>query len=221
MGKEAIPTLLTIKASGEEIISGENAVMLTAAAFYFYGEQAKDVQISFSASETDKAHVRLTDKGDGCCLVEGIGEDVFGGTVIVYATTSEGLEAAVQLTVSPSLLEAPIFVELPKVKFGAGRANVQYELLLQGYEENSLISWYRCKEADGSDGILVAVSGNDTPMKEYSFTREDVGYYLMAKVEPCHGRSHKGVGVCNVSERVVELGDLDSTEPTVEVHNFV
>lgn len=211
-GREAIPTLLTIKASGKEIISGENSVMLTAAAFYFYGEQAKSEQISFSISDEDRAYVQLTDKGKGTCLVEGINEEPLARKVIVHAITSRGLEAAVQLKVSPSLLEAPTFVELPKVEITAGLAKVNYEARLQGYEEQSLVSWYRCKEGDGSDAVLVAVSGNNVPLKEYPLAREDVGYYLMAKVEPCHIRSRRGAGVCVVSNRVVAMSDMSTTE---------
>lgn len=218
-GKEAIPTRLTIKASGEEIICGEKAVMLKAAAYYFHGEQAADTEVVFSVDAEGGALVRLTDKGDGSCLVESIKEDALSGKVIVHAVTPQGLEAAVELTISPCLLEAPAFVEPPKVELGAGAAKVNYKLALQGYEERTEITWYRCKDADGSAAVPVAVSRNNMILQEYPLTKEDAGYYLLAEVIPCHVRSRKGGAVCAIAEKAVELEAADWAEQSVGGQN--
>lgn len=203
-GKEAIPTRLTIKASGEEIICGEKSVLLKAEAYYFHGELAADTEIIFSVDDKDGALVQLTDKGEGTCLVESLKEDVPIRKVIIRAATSQGLEAAVELTVKPCLLEAPVFVELPQVELGAGVARVNYQVALQGYEERTQITWYRCRQADGSDAVPVAVSRKHLILKEYPLTKADVGYYLMAEVIACHVQSRKGEAVRAVSENVVE-----------------
>lgn len=209
-GRDRIPTLLTVEASGEEIISGETSISLKAQADYFYGGRAEDVRISYVVRDEDKAYVRLTDHGDRTCLAEGINGGDRAKDVVICAVTSQGLEGAVKLCVYPSLMEAPAFKEGPKVEMGAGVAKACYEADFSGYEDHSLISWYRCKDADGRDAVPVAVSRNDIPMKEYPLTRADVGYYLMIRVETGHIRSHRGEGSCAVSHRRVEEGDVGS-----------
>lgn len=207
-GKEAIPTRLTIKASGEKVIAGESVVALEATASYFYGEWAWDVQIAFTVSEADRAYVQLTDKGNGCCVVEGITGEDLPRTVLVSAVTPQGLEAAVQLEVCPSLWAAPVFIEQPKMELSQGSAKINYRLDTQGYEDCSQVLWYRCKQKDGSDGILVTVSHSREILQSYALTEADVGYYLMAQVVPCHVCSRKGTPVCAVSDKVIEWQDV-------------
>lgn len=211
-GKETIPTFLKIKTSTEhaETLGYKESMQLEAKAFYFYGEPAEDVSISFYIEEADKPYVQITDKGNGICLVENVSEEPLTKKVIVHAQTSQGLEVAVRLKCLPQLLEAPVFLKLPQVEIEQGLARVSYEADLADYKELSLISWYRCEDEKGKGAVLVAVSRDGIPLKEYSLTRADVGYYLMVQVELAHSCSHCGEGVRAVSKIRVSSQDVAS-----------
>lgn len=212
-GREAVPTLLTIQASAEELISGESFVSLTALASYFHGkqvqqEQIQETSITFWVSEADKAYVQLADKGGGICLVEGVNKEKEAKDIIVYASTAQGLEAAAGIRVFPEFLEAPVFLTEPQVELSEGAARVCYEADFGEFEDCSAVSWYRCKEADGRDAVLVAVSRENVPMKEYLLTAEDVGYYLKAEVVLCHSRSRLGACSYGISAAQIKKDDI-------------
>ncbi|MCM1046084.1 MAG: hypothetical protein NC417_11300 [Candidatus Gastranaerophilales bacterium] len=209
-GKGQMATLLTVETSAGEIISGEESAILQARAYYFYGEQKQDVRINFVLEEADRPYVRLTDRGDGSCLAEGTNEEDGKRSVVIRALTPEGLEGAVTLVIHPQSVDAPVFEKRPAVvSAGNGRYRVDYELTPKVCADRSIISWYRCDNAEGRDAVLVAVSRAEQPMWEYILTRGDVGYYLMAQVRPRRARSREGESAVAVSGQRITLGELD------------
>ncbi len=196
-------------AAGQRLISGEPGIMLRAQAFYYYGERAENVKVFYKTHEEDGAYVRLTDYGDGTCLVEGNNAGKTKRRVLIYAVTPEGLEAAAELTVWPRIQAAPKLQDMPRiVQENRGRCRLFYGLKLGDYEDRSCIFWYRCKDAEGKNPMLTAVSRGGLPMREYPLTSGDEGYYLMARMTPSHTCSRQGKVVEAISGRRIVKEDI-------------
>lgn len=121
----------------------------------------------------------------------------------VEAYTDAGLRGAVELSVRPSVLPAPEFMERPVVKIDNGRASVKYTLALDGREDRSSVTWYRCADRHGRGAVPLAVSRGGVPELACQLTQADAGRYIMAVVTPRHGRSGDGQPVSAVTRRAV------------------
>jgi hypothetical protein len=58
--------------------------------------------------------------------------------------------------------------------------------------DESLITWYRCTDAQGANPLKVAVSRRSKPETAYPLSEGDVGSYLMATIQPKHRVSEAG-----------------------------
>ncbi len=232
MGRDRIPTLLKVEITGRvprfekmdggsigssnsigsnsirSSIIGKEGVILRAKAFYYYGREAENTKITCRVSEQDRAYVKLTEYGDGSCLAEGCSHDDVEHRVLVLAAAPEGLEGAVELTIYPQLMEAPDFLEAPVLAWEEkGSCRLRYVLDSGAYEDRTMISWYRCEDMEGRNPVLTAVTRGE-PLRTYSLTDGDAGYYLMAKLVPCHMRSRQGRETVVISERPVTEDDM-------------
>ena len=131
---------------------------------------------------------------------------------MLIASTDEGHEAAVELTVKPNLLTPPTIEGQPTMQIRKGMAHVDYQLDLGSRQDHSEITWYRATKRDGSDAIAVAVSRHNTPMNHYALTKADVGYYLVAGIAPKHVRSTLGEEVRIVSKKKITNSDVVPTQ---------
>lgn len=123
----------------------------------------------------------------------------------IEAFTDSGLQGAVEMEVLPSWLPAPEFTRKPSLSAGGGVVTVDYALDLAVSSEKerpdrSLITWYRCRDASGGGAVPVAVSRYGVPERTYRLTAADMGWYVMAVVEPRHNRSMPGRGETAVAE---------------------
>ena len=134
----------------------------------------------------------------------------------VIASTDEGHEAAVELTVRPDFVAPPTLQEKPEMHLGYGEAHIHYHLDLGVRKDLSEISWYRSTKRDGSDAVLVAVTHHDTPKHHYRLTEGDVGYYLVAGIRPKHLRSLAGEEVRIVAPRKVTAKDVTALKTHFE-----
>ena len=96
-------------------------------------------------------------------------------------TADNGREAACHLSILPSELPPPNFVESPRVTVTRGLATIHYVLDLQGRRDDSRITWYR-------NGIPVSVS-HEAPVRTYLLTEADKGQRLTAVIEAKQPRS--------------------------------
>ena len=219
--QEAVATQLTIKSDVSEIESGKETASVGGTVNYFYGTNDTTQKIIYSVSDEDKAYVKLTDNGDGTCKVEGTNNDDAAKEVIINAYTESGLEAAVEITVKPSKLDAPEYIKTPVITNDEqGSLKVDYSLDLGSRGDMSAISWYRCTDAEGSNKILVAVTRNDSPEYTYKLTAGDVGYYIMAKVESKNIRSDYGTPVNTVYDKAIGVKDVRSKNLSTDFSNF-
>lgn len=96
------------------------------------------------------------------------------------------------------------------VNNGDGTLKADYKLNLGDRADMSVINWYRCSDASGSNPVLTAVSTMNNPQYTYTLTAGDIGYYICASVAPKNIRSDLGDAVKvvyseAVSARILKL----------------
>ncbi len=87
------------------------------------------------------------------CVVEATNTEDETKHFTVIAYTEDGLECATELTVAPDYVPAPSFTEEPELNIAKGVATVSYALNLNGRKDESLITWYRCTDRNGTDRL--------------------------------------------------------------------
>jgi hypothetical protein len=146
--------------------------------------------------------LKVSDDGMSCDVIPKNTKDETVD-VAVTASTPSGLEAAVVLSVAPPKLDAPAFISAPRILPPKnGKLTVDYKLDMK-FEDQSLVTWYRCTDAKGSNPVEVAVSRLNKPMLEYELSEGDIGYYLMASVAPKNIRCDAGKPVSAVTSKSV------------------
>lgn len=227
------PTLVSCSAKRGVVESGVDKLTLKGCAQAFstfpdFNRPSGNVQWSVSPEEAP--YVKLTPQPDGTCLVEGTNEEEETRIVQVLATTASGLETACVLTVKPRQLTPPAFVKEPRIKQKGNLLFVEYELDLEGRQDESLVTWYRCADKQGEkEAVAVAVSRNNTPLKAYELTGADKGKFMRVSVAPKHLRCAPGeaewavtakpVKVKKVNEQVIETDFVNfpgETQPRIE-----
>lgn len=111
----------------------------------------------------------------------------------IEAYTDDGLQGAVEVDVLPSWLPAPAFSDKPSMHISGDTMTVDYQLDTHR-SDRSQITWYRCRDVNGTGAIPVAVSRDGIPERIYRLTIADAGWHIMAVVEPRHNRSMPGKG---------------------------
>ncbi|WP_071147031.1 hypothetical protein [Bacteroides ihuae] len=188
-----IPTMLRISPRNFEIESGVSRVKLNAEVKRFSSLMHKNEDISWSLSPESRSFVKLIELKDTSCEVIGTNENDETKKVVVVASTLSGLESASVLTVSPRYLMAPEFITLPKIVMKEkGLLYVDYTLSIGDRADESLVTWYRCKDAKGTGAVPVSVSRLNKPQRVYNLSLADAGYYIMVTVSPKHLRCHAG-----------------------------
>ncbi len=178
-------------------------------------------------SSADSDCIDIQDKGNGECLLIGKNTDETPRTVMLQASTPEGLEAACPVLVKPAELPPPAFVEKPVIREvrikksvdnkgalpleGDASLCVNYQLDLGSRADQSLITWYRCTDAKGRNAIPVAVSRMDTPLRTYPLTAADNCYYIMVSVAPKHLRSQPGEAMTAITKKRIRKIDPETT----------
>jgi len=215
-----VPTMLTVSTSATSIESGVTTATLSSKVQRFDGT-LDSAAVIFSLSTADQAYATLTDNGNGTYTLTGINAQDDTKDVTVYAATSAGLEGAVAVSVKPTILAAPTFISNPVItNDGNGKLRVNYTLDLQGRSDQSVISWYRCADASGTNPMLVAVSRMNQPENEYTLTLGDMGYYMKAVVEPKSIRSNPGTGVTAVYLNVTAVADVKVASLQTDFSDF-
>jgi hypothetical protein len=147
----------------------------------------------FTASNPDV--VQITPGANNSITVVGKNTTAAPVDVIIVAKNDLGLEACARLKVEPAFVEPPTFAKAPTITPPAdGRVTLDYALDLGSNlrTDESLITWYRCTDAQGANPLKVAVSRRSKPETAYTLSEGDVGSYLMATIQPKHSVSEAG-----------------------------
>lgn len=233
----SIPTLMTMVSTTDELISGKSGAGLKAEIFLFSGEKvtpANTVADSNSAKDCSsspvihwhvasgcESYVSLKDNGDGSCTVTGCNSDANAKQVVILASTSDGLEAAAELTVKPYLQHAPTFTSMPQLCMEHGAIKLTYTLALADAKDESEICWYRCKNDADEPPILTATSHLGKPETSYPLTAGDAGYYIMVEITPKSSRSELGETISVMTKNPITAQDI--TNPAylyTDFHSF-
>jgi len=204
-----IPVCLKLESTSGEIRTGGKEVVMKAVALRFGGYACDAKQCTWAVTGPDSALVSLEQTDGSRNQVISTSNQDETANVMIKAFTSEGLEASTVLSVSPSLLQAPEFLSMPKLKLGnGGRMNLLYSLDLAGRKDCSFISWYRCSDSKGNNAVLVSVSRLNHPESFYELSGGDIGYYLMAKISSRHVRSLVGKEVVCIYPKRIRKKDV-------------
>ena len=206
-----IATSLTVEPRVVELQTGGESRTVTAALMRHSGYALNNRPIRWRVQAGCEKYLHLsTAEGAACTLTATIDEDAPRHFTVI-ASTDDGHEAAVEVTVRPDFVAAPAFTEAPTLRIERGMATVDYTLDLAGRADQSLITWYRGRRSDGRDAVPVAVSRLDRPERNYPLTQADAGCYLFAEVQPKHLRCEAGDGLRVRTARPIRA---DETVPT-------
>jgi len=182
--------------------------------------EIKGEKINWSVDPQHASLVKLEpgENGSYCDIIPSNNNDETV-EMIIRASTTSGLEGAYMVNVAPEKLDPPEFVSAPLISGPKkGKLRVHYKLDMS-YEDRSLVSWYRCTDAAGSNPVEIAVSRFDKPLLEYELSEGDEGYYIMASVQPKHIRCDAGSPVNAVSRKKIRLKDI-KTDMNILITDF-
>ncbi|MBQ8423550.1 MAG: hypothetical protein IJY36_04760 [Coprobacter sp.] len=181
------PTKLTVTPSRRTIETGREGVTLTTTAYRQGGYNYSLSHISWHIDDADTAYVRITPSADGLsCYVESIHDSDEVREVAVKAYNGSGewpgnLQGAAIVYARPRTLPTPEFTRKPQISYSNGVLSLDYALA-SNLPDHSCITWYRCSDAQGNNAIPVATSHLDKPLRRYTLTAGDEGYYLMVGI---------------------------------------
>lgn len=205
-----LPYRLQLRAANVKIKTEES----TTVSYTIYPQRVKAATV-LKWSVSDPKTLSLTLNNDGTVKVTGHNTGETDKKAYVKAQTSGGIVGVTYIEVAANPLPAPTLTN--KFKIGKpvnGSISVNYALNLGKRADQSLISWYRATLADGSDSIPVAVSRLSRPLKSYPLTKGDIGYYLVARLEPKHATSVIGSPVTAISRKIIPTDVLSKNVHT-------
>ncbi len=213
-----LPTQLLVFPTRDSIETGRETLLLKATVNKFGNYELRNQQVSWSIDEEDNTLAKLEVLADGSCKVIPTNTTDEIQTLIVKAFTSSGLEGATLIYLLPEMLEAPPFSSLPTLDIHTdGTISVDYALDMH-FTDQSLVSWYRCSDAAGSNPVEVAVSRMNEPHLNYILSSGDVGWHLMAKVEPKHSRCLPGQPEWVVTRSPIQSSQVKGDSRTMRVN---
>jgi len=212
-----LPTQLLVSPVQDTLESGSEELVLKVRVNKFGNYELKEEPVKWKIAPEYMPFARLVINDNGSCKVIPTNNNDEIKEVVIEATTISGLTAASVIWVSPSMLAAPTFSLPPRINNNKnGKLLVDYKLDMR-FKDQSLISWYRCTDAKGSNPVEIAVSRFNEPCFEYILTAGDVGYYIMTKVSPKHIRCKPGEPVAAITSDAISTDDIKSNNKILVV----
>lgn len=141
--------------------------------------------------------------------------------VAVHATAMNGLTATAWVYVEPAYTDPPRLSTAPTLSQPVdGEVQLEYELALEGKQDQSRVTWLIGDEAPDVAERVVAVSRGDEPLKRLQLTPGYVGKHLQVRLQPKHQISEPGPVVSVVSERPIEQSDIRTTVISPNFRHF-
>ena len=202
-----LPTQLKIKSSHKRIETNKDTLILEAEFNRFGSYPYSSNDVEWYIQSKFESLVKLEPLENSQCRIIPINTHDETKEVIVEAKSNLGLEAAVKLSVTPAFIDPPNFINKPTLLFNNNVIELSY-LLDMPYNDQSLISWFRCKDAKGEQAIEIAVSRFDIPMKQYKLTSADVGWYIKAIIKPKHLRCNAGQSTSAIIKKPIKSENI-------------
>nr|WP_315153737.1 hypothetical protein [uncultured Flavobacterium sp.] len=215
----SIPTLLIIKPNRKALETGKDSLLLETAVNRYGNYEAIDQKIIWKIAPEYQSLVKLEIKENGKCIIIPTNKGNETKEVIVTASTAIGLEAASVFQIAPAFIAPPAFSVQPKIsKNKDGELELNYSLDMP-FEDESIVNWYRCKDAQGTHPIEISVSRLKKPLKKYQLSAGDIGYYIMAGISPKHLRCQAGTLKTVIFNDVISKKDIKANAEVL-VPNF-
>jgi hypothetical protein len=138
----------------------------------------------------------------------------------VNATASNGFYTTAYPYVDPAHIAAPA---ISGVKLSAPfnqTVTVSYQLNPANRPDQSIVSWFSCDDASGSNPRPVGISNGSVPLQTYTLQLGDVGRYLMASIQPAVSFSDTGTAVTVTATAPIALTDIKTTTVSPNFANF-
>lgn len=205
----SVSTILSCTPSALSLSDGESETVETAAREFAVTE-GKLGNITWRLEDSLKDYITLSDNGNGTCRLTCKNKGLTVVQGMVYADSDSGLSAGVYVTAKPQTQPAPQFVKKPVINGPQeGVLSVAYTLSnADALADYSQIEWYRCSDAKGTGKVMVAVSKENEPLKDYTLGYGDVGYYIMAVITPQQLCTKEGAEVSVITSRTIALSDV-------------
>jgi hypothetical protein len=140
----------------------------------------------------------------------------------VRATAANGFYVTSHIYVEPAYIDPPTFARKPSLAPPAdGTVAVSYVLNLGGREDESIIDWYVCDDAQCGDRREVAVSRGDSPLRELTLVPGFASKYIETAIRPKHNISDPGPETVAISSKPVAATEIESTLVDPNFRNFV
>ncbi len=226
LGNNQIPTALTLKLASGSAATLTSGGSTTLTASLNIGS-APMGSLNWSVVGPGASAVSFTTAGNNATATINLPADQdLPETFMIQARNALGLCGAYRITVNPTPSAAPSFTANPTVSNPSnGQVAVSYQISTDKLDR-SYITWYRCTDAGGANPVAVAVTRypdivNDLPLKSYTLTDGDVGYYLMVSVVPKDIRSLVGTALTAIASRAVTTADVKQYYIETDFKNFV
>lgn len=220
-------TLNTSKTVLETANDNENSTIIS---YILSGKGNKDYNDTITYTASDPSIVKIEKEDDGSAKVTANSNLEETKNVIITAKGESGLEAAIELTIKPSILPIDKATNISITQNDDSTASVDYTISNLGERlDNSKVEWYICEDSKGTNPIHIATSRDDTPLKTINLYSQYVGYYLMVTVASKHIRSNYQEEVTFVSSEPVFSNGINqsltynvdlSTLPTEDYSNY-
>jgi hypothetical protein len=207
----SVPTLLTVQPTRKTLETGKDSLQLEATVYRFGNYELKGEKITWKTAPEYQSLIKLKVNNEGKCTVVPTNEGNETKEVIILASTASGLESASVLQIAPTFMAPPNFKELPKIsKTKDGKLQLDYALDMT-FEDQSLVQWYRCRDAQGSHPIEITVSRGNKPLKTYTLSTGGIGYFIMASISPKHLRCEAGTPKTVIFNPGISKTDIKQT----------
>ncbi len=142
--------------------------------------------------------------------------------VSVKAEAVNGFYVTSHITVEPKYIDSPTFARKPVVGLQVdGKVAVTYALNLGGREDESIIDWYVCDEAQCATRREVAESRGNMPLRQLTLLPGFAGKYIEAEIKPKHNICDPGPETVAISAKPMRAGEIKSLVIDPNFRNFV
>jgi hypothetical protein len=141
--------------------------------------------------------------------------------VPVNATAADGYFGTAWFFVEPTYIDPPVPTATPTIHAPAnGSVTVTYPLSLGPLQDQSIVSWFTCDDAQGTNPRPVAVSRGNVPLNTYPLTLGDIGRFLEASIQPKSNISNPGPAIVVIATKPVLVTDVTTTVVSPNFRNF-
>jgi hypothetical protein len=142
--------------------------------------------------------------------------------VSVKAEASNGFYVTSHIYVEPKYIDPPTFARNPAIGPPVdGKVAVTYALNLGGREDESIIYWYACDDAQCATRREVAVSRGNVPLRQLTLLPGFADKYIEAGVKPKHNISDPGPETVAISAKPIHAREIKSRVINPDLRSFV